>query len=85
MAAGKSEAARAAAGRLGEDVHDADELLEAELGMPIAEFFEREGEEEFRRREEELVLGLLERGGVVALGGGAVESEPASARRSPDT
>ncbi|MDX6616616.1 MAG: shikimate kinase / 3-dehydroquinate synthase [Solirubrobacterales bacterium] len=76
MAAGKSEAARAAAGRLGEDVRDADELLEAELGMPIAEFFEREGEEEFRRREEELVLGLLEGGGVIALGGGAVMSEP---------
>jgi shikimate kinase/3-dehydroquinate synthase len=75
MAAGKSEAASAAARRLDEDVHDADELLEAELGMPIAEFFEGEGEEEFRRREEELALGLLEGGGVIALGGGAVTSE----------
>ena len=56
MAAGKSEAARAAAARLGEELHDADELLEAELGMPIDEFFEREGEAAFREREERLVL-----------------------------
>jgi hypothetical protein len=34
-----------------------------ELGEPIASFFEREGEAEFRRREEELVLGLLDRAG----------------------
>ena len=39
---------------------DADELIERELGEPIAEFFEREGEAEFRRREEELVLRLLD-------------------------
>src|SRR3712207_7181464 len=40
-------------------------------------FFDREGEAEFRRREEQAVLGLLERagGGVVALGGGALRSE----------
>jgi shikimate kinase/3-dehydroquinate synthase len=75
MAAGKSEAARAAAKELDEEAHDADELLEGELGESIADFFEREGEAEFRRREEELVLGLLDRGGVIALGGGAVESE----------
>lgn len=79
MAAGKSEAARAAAQRLGVEAHDADQLLESELGEPIAAFFEREGEAEFRRREEELVLGLLDRGGVVALGGGVVESEKVSA------
>jgi shikimate kinase/3-dehydroquinate synthase len=75
MGAGKSSAARGAAGRLGTDALDADELIESELGEPIASFFERHGETEFRRREEELVLRLLERGGVIALGGGAVESE----------
>ncbi len=75
MAAGKSEAARAAATRLGEQLHDADELLEAELGMPIPDFFEAEGEDAFREREEKLVLSLLDRGGVIALGGGAVNSE----------
>ncbi|HET8975170.1 MAG TPA: iron-containing alcohol dehydrogenase [Solirubrobacterales bacterium] len=81
MAAGKSTAARAIAGRLEWCAFaDADEVFEHEHG-PIAELFEREGEAEFRRREEELVARLLdpgvEREGplVVALGGGAVESE----------
>jgi shikimate kinase/3-dehydroquinate synthase len=75
MASGKTTAARATADRLGVEALDADELIEAELGEPIASFFEREGEAEFRRREEQLVLDLLDRGGVIALGGGAVESE----------
>jgi 3-dehydroquinate synthetase/shikimate kinase len=81
MAAGKSEAARAAAERLGAEAVDVDRLLERELGEPIEAYFERHGEAEFRRREEELVLRLLDQAGgpggsaVLALGGGAVESE----------
>ena len=75
MGAGKSNAARAAAERLGEEALDADEEIEPELGEPIASFFEREGEGAFRDREERVALELLERGGVVSLGGGAVESE----------
>ena len=81
MAAGKTRAAQAAAERLGLGVIDTDELLERELGEPISAFFEREGEEEFRRREEKLVVSVLDAlaaqvGGpssVVSLGGGAVE------------
>jgi shikimate kinase/3-dehydroquinate synthase len=81
MAAGKTRAAQAVADRLGLGVIDTDELLERELGEPIASFFEREGEAEFRRREERLVVSALDAlaaqvGGpssVVALGGGAVE------------
>jgi 3-dehydroquinate synthase len=83
MAAGKTRAAQAVAERLGLGVIDTDELLERELGEPIASFFEREGEVEFRRREERLVVSMLDAlagqvGGpssVVALGGGAIESE----------
>jgi shikimate kinase/3-dehydroquinate synthase len=75
MGAGKSTAARATAERLGEEALDADEEIERELGEPIASFFEREGEGAFRHREERVALELLERGGVVSLGGGAVESE----------
>lgn len=74
MGAGKSEAARAVAEELGETAADADALIEDELGEPIASFFEREGEAAFREREERVALELLERGGVVSLGGGAVES-----------
>ena len=76
MGAGKSKAAKAAADA-GVEPIDSDELLERELGMPIAEFFAREGEGEFRRREEELVTGVLEHsnGAPIALGGGSVLSE----------
>ena len=79
MAAGKTRAAQDVAARLGLRCDDADELIVAKLGEPIAAFFEREGEAEFRRREENLLLGLLgdaEAPDVIALGGGAVESEP---------
>ncbi|MGH2982945.1 MAG: bifunctional shikimate kinase/3-dehydroquinate synthase [Solirubrobacterales bacterium] len=83
MAAGKTKAADAIAERLGLGVIDTDDLLERELGEPISSFFEREGEAEFRRREERLVVSALDAlagqvGGpasVVALGGGAIESE----------
>jgi shikimate kinase / 3-dehydroquinate synthase len=83
MAAGKTRAAQAVAERLDLGVIDTDELLENELGEPISSFFEREGEIEFRRREERLIVSVLDAlagqvGGpssVVALGGGAIESE----------
>jgi len=75
MGAGKSAAARAAARELGTEPGDSDDLIEAELGEPIAAFFEREGEAAFREREERVCVELLRRGGVVALGGGAVTSE----------
>src|SRR3954454_25035658 len=83
MAAGKTRAAQAVAERLDLGVIDTDDLLVNELGEPISAFFEREGETEFRRREERLIVSVLDAlagqvGGpssVVALGGGAIESE----------
>ena len=54
MGAGKSSAARVAAAALGVRAHDSDRELEAALGEPIETFFDREGEAEFRRREEEV-------------------------------
>ncbi len=77
MGAGKSCAAREAANALGVPVDDADALLEAKLGEPIAAFFDRQGEAAFRAVEEELCGRLLQTadGGVVALGGGALQSE----------
>ncbi len=73
MGAGKSKAAAAAAEQ-GLDWVDADELVASRLGCSIDEFFAREGEDEFRRREEAVVGELLERadGGAIALGGGSV-------------
>jgi shikimate kinase/3-dehydroquinate synthase len=77
MASGKSKAALRAADRFGGEALDSDALLEAELGQPIAAYFEQHGEAAFREREEKLVLELLDREDLtaVALGGGAVESE----------
>ncbi len=74
MGSGKSRALRRAR-EAGLDGVDTDELLEARAGASIPELFEREGEDGFRAREEELVLGALGEGHpAVALGGGAILS-----------
>ena len=76
MGAGKSTAL-AAAREAGMETTEVDELIEREIGAPIEEFFEREGEAEFRRREAAVVVPLLEQadGGAIALGGGSVLAE----------
>ncbi len=75
MGAGKSTAL-AAARAVGLQTTEIDELMEADLGMPIEAAFEQRGEGEFRAREAEVVGELLERadGGAIALGGGSVLS-----------
>jgi shikimate kinase/3-dehydroquinate synthase len=77
MGAGKSTGARSLAAELGSHALDSDRELEQRLGEPIESFFDREGEAAFREREEDVVCELLARddAAVVALGGGAVQSE----------
>ena len=77
MGSGKSTGVRTLAAELGAEPVDSDHELERQLGEPIEAFFDREGEYAFRSREEELVLDLLDGRGapVIALGGGAVQSE----------
>jgi shikimate kinase/3-dehydroquinate synthase len=77
MGAGKSTGVRTLAAELGAAPVDSDHELERQLGEPIEAFFDREGEYAFRSREEKLVLDLLDGRGapVIALGGGAVQSE----------
>jgi shikimate kinase/3-dehydroquinate synthase len=77
MGAGKSSSATRLAKALGRAPADADTLLEEGLGMKIPAFFKEHGEDEFRRREEALVLEQLSREEplVLALGGGALESK----------
>ena len=77
MGSGKSSAARAVAAALGERALDSDTELERTLGEAIETFFDREGEAEFRRREERVAVELLRRpdARVVSLGGGALGSE----------
>ena len=78
MGAGKTAAAKSAAAALGTTAIDADAQLEAELGMPVAAFFEANGEPVFREREAQVAGALLDRAGegdVIALGGGSILSE----------
>jgi shikimate kinase / 3-dehydroquinate synthase len=77
MAAGKSTAAREAAAALGVSADDTDAMIEAKLGAPIEAIFDRDGEAAFRAAERELATNLLQGadGGVIALGGGALQSE----------
>lgn len=77
MGAGKTSAARTVAAELGVEPFDLDREIERELGEPIAEFFDRHGEWEFRQREERAALELLARpdARVVALGGGTLASD----------
>jgi shikimate kinase/3-dehydroquinate synthase len=77
MGAGKTSGVRSLAAHLDCQPLDSDHELERSLGESVESFFDREGEHAFRAREEEAVLELLERpdSAVIALGGGALESE----------
>ncbi|HEY0630986.1 MAG TPA: bifunctional shikimate kinase/3-dehydroquinate synthase [Thermoleophilaceae bacterium] len=77
MGAGKTSGVRSLAAQLDCQPLDSDHELERELGESVESFFDREGEHAFRAREEQAVLDLLDRSdsAVIALGGGALESE----------
>lgn len=76
MGSGKSAVARALARALGWNVVDTDERIEQLAGCTVGEFFDRNGEEAFRRCETEVLasLGKLQRT-VVSTGGGIVTRE----------
>jgi shikimate kinase len=75
MGAGKTSVGRRVATRLGRAFVDADRAIEERAGMPIPEIFSRRGEVWFRRTEETVIRELLKaEPGVLALGGGALES-----------
>lgn len=70
---GKSTLGRVLARNLGKAFVDADHELEARLGVSISTIFEIEGEEIFRKREEETLARLVQRVDIVlATGGGVV-------------
>ncbi|MDD4867812.1 MAG: shikimate kinase, partial [Mycobacterium sp.] len=72
---GKSTIGRRLAKALGAGVLDTDAAIERQTGRSIADIFATDGEQEFRRIEEQVVrAALAEHDGVVSLGGGAVTS-----------
>ena len=75
MGSGKTTVGPLIARRLSWDFVDADDIIEAEAGMPIAEIFALHGEAEFRAREHATISRLAARDALVlALGGGAIET-----------
>jgi shikimate kinase len=75
MGAGKTSVGRRVAARLGRRFVDADEAIEQHAGMTVAEIFPRKGEVWFRRTEESVIRDVLAgEPGVLALGGGALQS-----------
>jgi len=76
MGSGKSTVGPLLAARLGWRFVDADDVIEAEARTNIAELFARGGEAAFRLREHEAIARLAEdQELVLALGGGAIETE----------
>ncbi|OBI97494.1 shikimate kinase [Mycobacterium asiaticum] len=72
---GKSTIGRRLAKALGVGMLDTDAAIEQKTGRTIADIFATDGEQEFRRIEEEVIrAALAEHDGVLSLGGGAVTS-----------
>jgi shikimate kinase len=70
---GKSTIGRRLAKALDVDMLDTDAAIEQQTGRTIAEIFAADGEQEFRRIEEEVIrAALASHDGVLSLGGGAV-------------
>lgn len=72
---GKSTVGALLAALLNHPLVDVDALIERRTGREIADIFANEGEATFRAMEEAATLEVLQRAGVVSLGGGAVMSE----------
>jgi shikimate kinase len=72
---GKSTIGRRLSKALGVSMLDTDVAIEQQTGRSIADIFATDGEQEFRRIEEDVVrAALADHDGVLSLGGGAVTS-----------
>ena len=68
---GKSAASKLAAAALGWKLFDMDQIIEQEIGKPISQIFEQNGEEWFRDKESELLVKLSkENNCIISTGGG---------------
>lgn len=71
---GKTTIGRLLADRLGVEFRDTDADVERQVGKAVSDIFLDDGEERFRELEREAVrAALAEHGGVLALGGGAIQ------------
>ncbi|HKF00491.1 MAG TPA: shikimate kinase [Actinomycetes bacterium] len=75
MGAGKTMIGKLVAQALGREFLDTDELVTQAAELPITEIFRREGEDGFRRREQNAIdEAVASPARVIAVGGGAVLS-----------
>jgi len=73
MAAGKTSIGRVLARNLGWEFYDSDQVVEQQAGVDIVWIFDEEGEEGFRRREQNVIHQLTQKRHVVlSTGGGSV-------------
>ncbi|WP_100658024.1 shikimate kinase AroK [Alteromonas flava] len=83
MGAGKSTIGRHLADELHLEFYDSDQEIERRTGADIAWIFDLEGEEGFRKREENVINDLTDLQGIVlATGGGSVVSKAVRNRLS---
>ena len=83
MGAGKSTIGRELADKLHLEFYDSDQEIERRTGADISWVFDLEGEEGFRKREEDVIDDLTEMQGIVlATGGGSVISSKVRNRLS---
>jgi len=76
MGSGKSTVGPLVAKKLGWRFIDADDVIEADAGMPISATFAQNGEADFRAREQATIARLASGDALVlALGGGAIEND----------
>lgn len=70
---GKTSVGREAAGLMGRDFVDLDQMISAQAGRPIAEIFAEDGETAFRQLESQVIREIAGKTGlVIATGGGGV-------------
>ena len=83
MGAGKSTIGRHLADELHLDFFDSDQEIERRTGADIAWIFDLEGEDGFRKREENVINDLTDKQGIVlATGGGSIVTKAVRNRLS---
>lgn len=79
MATGKTAVGKRLAKKLDYEFVDTDELIVRRAGMPVADIFQKQGEDVFRKMESKLALELGEKQGLVISTGGGMMLNPENA------